>query len=260
MLARTLVAFVLAWLSTGQPPPGPAAQDAVRLSSPAARRGEETDGPSARDAVYPSRPTAQDDAYLSWSEEQAVRIGERFREDGRVGGFLDTRILSTDRSYNYKLRATWLTPLAIRAAARLAQLRELLTDDETRALVAEAEAVGDTVILVEIDPREGSGVIPLDWVAVLRPKAGEGEEVPRVRGESRPALRRVKALGGVAERDYSYDVFWVVFPLRTESGEPLFDEGTQEAELVVRIYEKEGRVSWPVPASIRERLAGAGEG
>ncbi len=26
--------------------------------------------------------------------------------DGRVGGWLDTRILSTDRAYNYKLAAT----------------------------------------------------------------------------------------------------------------------------------------------------------
>ena len=40
-----------------------------------------------------------------------------------MGGWLDTRILSTEHSYNYKLRATWLTPEVIRATARLAQVQ-----------------------------------------------------------------------------------------------------------------------------------------
>jgi hypothetical protein len=44
-----------------------------------------------------------------------------------------------------------------------------------------------------------------------------------------------------------------VFPLTTPDGQPLFRDGDDEAELVVRIYEREGRVTWPIPASIRER-------
>ena len=65
------------------------------------------------------------DAYLEWTEKQAVVTGKMMRSGGRVGGWLDTRILSTERSYNYKLRATWLTPEVIRATARLAPGQEL---------------------------------------------------------------------------------------------------------------------------------------
>ena len=63
----------------------------------------------------------------------------------------------------------------------------------------------------------------------------------------------LKALGGTADRDYSYDVFWVVFPLVDNDGEPLLSDTTKEAELIVRIYGKEGRVDWKIPASIRDR-------
>jgi len=81
-------------------------------------------------------------------------------EEGRVGGIFDTRILSTNRSYNYKLAAT---------------------------------------------------------------------------------LRR----------NFDYDRFWVVFPLTHADGTPVLPPDVREAELVVRIYEKEGRVRWSVPDSIR---------
>jgi len=60
-----------------------------------------------------------DQAYLQWSAAEAQRIGRSFREDGRVGGALDFRIVNTDRAYNYKLRATWLTDQVIRASAHL---------------------------------------------------------------------------------------------------------------------------------------------
>lgn len=50
-----------------------------------------------------------------------------------------------------------MTPDVIGANARLLQLSLRLSDDQTRKLVAEAEAIRDTVILVELDPREGSG-------------------------------------------------------------------------------------------------------
>jgi hypothetical protein len=194
------------------------------------------------------------------SAERAAALGKAMRADGRVGGWFDTRILSTDRSYSYKLRATWLTPDVIRATARLEQLRDYLTDDATRELVAEAEAAGDTVMMVEVDPQEGSGVIPLDWVTLLQPRREDERVVNPVRGSSVPRLRRVKALAGVEPRDYDYSVFWVVFPLVHADGSPLFTDAHDEAELIVRIYEKEGRVHWPIPQPIRDRAAALAAG
>ena len=194
--------------------------------------------------------------YLSWSMSRAETVGRSAYQRGRVGGFFDTRILSTNRAYNYRLAATWFTPDVIRASARLAQLRSRLSDDATRALVQEAEAAGDTVVLVEIDPREGSGVIPPTWEAFLQPR-----DLPdrAVAGTVVPALRNVRAFAGTMRRNYDYDQFWVVFPLAGADGAPLFPAEAQEAELVVRIHDKEGRVQWPIPDVIRQRLA-AGPG
>ncbi len=190
--------------------------------------------------------------FLSWSDKQASEIGKSMRVDGRVGGWLDTRVIGTENSYNYKLRSTWLTPEVIRASARIHQLQEALDDETAMELVRDAERRGDSVILVEIDPREGSGIVPNDWAAFLRAKSPDVSE-PAVRGVYQPELRTVKALSGTNRRDYAYDVFWLVFPLVTSEGVPLFGEEDREAELVVRIKGKEGRVSWPIPRSIRAR-------
>ena len=198
-------------------------------------------------------PQTQQEAYLSWSAEQAENVGKSMRSDGRVGGRFDTRILKTDRAYNYKLRATWLTPEVIRASARIEQLRSRLSDEQTRTLVAEAEAAGHTVILVEIDPREGSGVIPLDWRAVLQVTDWKPGMRESVLGASMPQLKVIKALAGVVRRDYSYDVFWVVFPLLDDTGVPVFADAVRDVELVVGIHDKEGAVRWPLPVSIRQR-------
>lgn len=198
-------------------------------------------------------PPDDADAYLAWTTREAQRIGQAMRVDGRVGGVFDLRGLHTDRAYNYKLRATWLTSDVIRAAARLAQESSGLTNDQTRALVAEADGAGDTVVLVEIDPREGSGVIPLEWFAFLGPRGGNPGEPGVVRGTSVPALRNARALSGTFRRDYAYEVFWIVFPLRTESGAPIFPIDVSEAELIVRIHDKEGRVRWRVPDAVRVR-------
>jgi hypothetical protein len=195
-----------------------------------------------------------DEEYLGWSAERAESIGKAAYQKGRVGGWFDSRLLKTERSYNYKLAATWLTPEVIRATARLLQLQRRLTPVETTALVRAGEEAGDTVVLVEIDPREGSGVIPLEWDAILQPRR-DREEVTPARGVSRPELRDVKALAGVMRRNYDYDRFWMVFPLQTGAGEPLFGEADTEAELVIRIYNHEGRVRFPIPSSIRARLA-----
>src|SRR3990172_4293907 len=94
-----------------------------------------------------AQSTAED--YLTWDAGKAHSIGDSTYERGRVGGYFDTRLLKTERSYNYKLAATWLTPDVIRATARLEQLRLRLSVEQARALVADAEAAGDTVIMVE---------------------------------------------------------------------------------------------------------------
>lgn len=209
---------------------------------------------------------AQDDAYLRWSGERASQLADEAYKAGKVGsrtllfwtGF-DRRLLKTERAQNYKLRATWFTPEVIRASARWAQLRSRLSDDDTRRLVAEAEQAGDTVMVVDIDPSEGSGVIPTDWEAFLRPKDAPQESGRFARGTPTDALRKVRALQTIRERNYDYDRYWVAFPLATEQGEPLFAADTPDAELIVRIYNREGSVVWPVPASIqaRARLAAA---
>jgi hypothetical protein len=201
------------------------------------------------------RALAQEpEAYLSWSAEQAVKTGKDWRANGRVGGVFDMRVIHTEHAYNYKLRATLMTPEAIRAAARLEQLRLRLTDEQTRALVAEADLPGRLVAMVELDAREGSGVIPLDWRAALQPKGVKDGAAQEVVGVNTPKLRHVKALAGVARRDYAYDVFWLVFPLANERGEPTLPPSADTVELVVGIYNKEGRVSWRLPDSLRQRL------
>jgi hypothetical protein len=195
-------------------------------------------------------PGAEDD-FLRWDARQAKAIALATRVNGQAGKSLDFRVTGTDRSYNYKLRATWMTPQVIRAVARLQQFAKALTGEETRKLVTEAEAAGEIVIQVEIDPREGSGVIPNDWVALLGTRTGQAAASRTVRGASKPKLRDLPALAGGAPRDYSYEVFWVVFPAKGEDGQPLFSAADKEAELSVRIHGKEGKVRWPVPDYIR---------
>ena len=194
-----------------------------------------------------------DDDFLRWDAKRAKTIALATRVNGQVGKSLDLRVIGTDRSYNYKLRATWMTPPVIRAVARLQQIAKALTDEETRKLVAEAEEAGEIVIQVEIDPREGSGVIPNDWVALLGTRSEQGTVSRAVRGASKPQLRGVPALAGGAPRDYSYEVFWLLFPANGEDGHPLFATSDKEAELSVRIHGKVGKVRWPIPDYTRGR-------
>jgi hypothetical protein len=187
------------------------------------------------------------DAWLSWTSREAQQVGRAAYVRGRVGGIFDTRLLKTERSYNYKLAATWLRPDVIRASARLVQLAERLPDTAARALVTEAEAAGGTVVMVEIDPREGSGIIPGDWLAFLQPILPGGVEGAPVRGRNEPALRDVRALAGVLRRNYDYDRFWVVFPDKREDGAPTIPPEATGLELIVRIFDREGRVRWDLP-------------
>lgn len=197
-----------------------------------------------------------DNEFLRLDAKRASTTGLSMRVNGEVGRNFDLRVISTDRSINYKLRATWMTPEAIRACARLEQLSKGLTDAEAVRLAAEAERAGDTVILVELDPREGSGVIPRDWTATLsaRPQPDKASKVSR--GANVPALRELPALRGFGRRDYAYEIFWIVFNLHVD-GESLFGD-EREAELLVRVYDKVGRVRWPIPESIRTKAQAIG--
>jgi hypothetical protein len=194
------------------------------------------------------------DGYLELTLKQAIAIANAQRVSGQVGGSLDFRGTATDRSYNYKLRATWMTPEVIRAVARIQQLTHGLTEAETRKLVSDAESAGDTVMMIELHGREGSGVIPSEWEAMFGPVGARADLKRNVRGRNSPLLRDVPALVGGDRRDYAYDVFWMIFPLRTEMSASLFQPADTEAELTVRIYEKIGRVHWQIPASIRNRI------
>lgn len=198
-----------------------------------------------------TRTRAAGDDYLSWSADQVQRIAKSTRRTGKVGSRFNERLLKTERAVNYKLIATWMSPEVIRATARWLQIDKRLSADRTRALVAEAEAAGDTVFMIELDPREGSGVIPADWEAYLQARGADPATGGSVRGVSVPRLRDVAALGGIERRNYDYDRFWVVFPLAGDGGRPIFGSGASEAELVTRVYSQEERTYWPVSDGIR---------
>lgn len=197
---------------------------------------------------------ASDDAFLAWPRRDAMAIVEGMRRTDNVGNRMSFRGLKTDRAINYKLRATWLTPDVVRATARAIQLDERLSPSDARRLVEEAEAAADTVFFVEIDPNEGSGIVPLDWTAILQPRGLPRGAAGAVRGVLAPKLREVRALGGLFKRDYAYDAFWISFRLTPEERAVLFAPAVTEVELVVSIQGREAIVSWPVLAVIRDRL------
>ena len=203
--------------------------------------------------VVASMPTlfAQpDDAWLQWPEKTALEVGRRMRVTGRVGGRWGIRGMHTERAMNYELRATWMTPEVLRASARMAQLRGRRSAAEATRLLHEVEAAADTIVMVELDPREGSGVIPLDWAAYLQPKGAAPDSGRAVVGTLLKNARDYPAFAGVEKRDYDFDVFLLGFPLRDAEGRFVLADTTQ-AELVIRLNSSEGRVSWTVPESIR---------
>jgi hypothetical protein len=192
------------------------------------------------------------DAFLTWPRDRAEALAKGTRAKDNAGKiWWDTRGTRTERSARYDVVATWMTPEVIRATARVLQLRTGLSAEATKALVAEAERPGETIVMIEIDPHEGSGVIPLDWQAYLRPYADEKGVEGAVAGTGTPRLRDMRALAGIERRNYAYDRFWMVFPLKNGDGRPLFGPQAAQAELIVRIYDKEARVAWPIPASFR---------
>ncbi|HUR81857.1 MAG TPA: hypothetical protein VM733_13915 [Thermoanaerobaculia bacterium] len=193
-------------------------------------------------AQHSANPKSSDEeAYLSWSAAQSERVAQALYKRGRVGSFLGDRgPLQTERAQNYKLAATLFSADAIQATARTVQIHSRLSPEQTRRLVSEACAVNGLVVMIELDPREGSGVIPLDWEAFLQPK---GQPEHAVAGVNTPALRNVKGLAGVLRRNYDYDRFWMVFPSGPDVAYAKPD--VTSIELVVRINDQEGRVDWP---------------
>jgi len=188
-------------------------------------------------------PVHPDSSYLRWDAKRAKDIALSMRQKGQVGKSLDFRVIHTERSFNFKLRATWFTPDVIRARARLVQLKERLSDDETRQLVAEAEQAADVIVLLEIDPREGSGIIPAGWTAFLEPKGPEAGAQASLRGTSNPKLKELKALAGGFTRDYAYDEFWMTFDDAGDR-ESVRSPASPGMELVVQIHNKTGKVRW----------------
>jgi hypothetical protein len=112
--------------------------------------------------------------------------------------------------------------------------------DAIEPLVANLHGVGETIVLIEIDPDEGSGVIPLDWEAFLQPRHAPERGVA---GRQVVALADSKLLAAAFPRNYDYDRFWVSFPISL-AGSPLYRTDDEHAELVVRIYGREGSVRW----------------
>ena len=199
-----------------------------------------------------------DDSWLQWTEGTTVEIGRSMRVSGRVGGFWGVRGLHTERAQNFKLRATWFTPEVLRASVRFAQLRDRRLPTAARESLRTAQQLADTVIMIELDPREGSGVIPLDWAAYLQPEGVDPTSGRSSRGTLIREARGNPAFEGVEKRDYDYDVFWLGFSLRDSDNRFLL-AGATNAELVVRIHSSEGRVSWPIPLSVRGQFEGSHE-
>jgi hypothetical protein len=191
----------------------------------------------------------------TWSPKQAEAIIQKMLVKGRVPGSRGASLLNTSQAKSYKLRALWVTPEVIAASARMIQLQERLTEEQTRALVEEADLPGYTIILIDLDPDEGSGVIPPDWITFLQPKGVAADSGRAVRGLEKPGFSEKKALARVMRRDYAYDRLWVQFSLETDAGAALFSSSDQEAELIVQIRGREERVKWPIPDSIRAKLA-----
>lgn len=208
----------------------------------------------ASDLSFAQSGNVDQESYLTWSIKTANKIGKQMRQKGKVGSSFSLRGLNTQRAINYKLRATLMTPEMIRASARFQQLRNRLTDDQTRALVKEADNSGDLVVMIEIDPNEGSGVVPRDWRVFLQPKGQRPDTDGAISGTKAQHLRNVKALTGVFRRKYDYDVFMVTFPLVDENKKQLISPDIGAIEILVGIENSEGRVAWRMPESIRAKI------
>ncbi len=180
------------------------------------------------------------------SEKRARETIAAMRVNGRVGGSFDLRVTATDRSYNYKLRATWLTPQVFEAAGAVLESAKGMAAGDAQRLLQEFTSEPAHYVLVELDPREGSGVIPRDWLSRFGPK---GVPERQVVGQVVAQEGGWRALMGAFPRDYAYDVFIVRFPVTTSDGTSVLQPADKEAQLMVRIYSKGGAVDWRVPTA-----------
>lgn len=179
--------------------------------------------------------------FVRLTEKQARQTITDFRKNGQVGGSFDLRGTRTDRSYDYKLRATWIANEVSRSAARILMLARGFSEEKARTALLTMEP-GKTYVLVEIDPREGSGVIPRSWTSHFGSNGSSESQVSGVVLASEGAwLDLVSAF----PRDYSYGVFLVEFPVDVQRS--ALRSGNNEVELTVRIYDKIGRVRWRIP-------------
>lgn len=198
---------------------------------------------------------AQSEDYLKWDLKQAEKVGKSNRTSGRTNNAAPFyRVMTRERAKYYQLRVTLFTPDVIRASARFQQLNNRLTNDQTKALVAQAEAVGDLVALVEVDPAEGSGVVPVDWRIFLQPGGFVVGNEGAVAGIKAPELRQMKLFSGVTRRDYEYDAFWVIFPLVDGNKKPFFGESVNTIEVSIGIESSEGKLSWTITPDLRARI------
>jgi len=184
--------------------------------------------------------------YRSLSEKQARNLINSARVSGRVGGAFDLRITGTDRSFNYKLRATWITQDVVSALARVLVAAKGVPEEKALSTLRALD--GDWYyFLLELDPREGSGVIPNDWVARFGPQAQPSRAII---GEILPETETWNLIAGAFPRDYAYDVFLVRVAKKTGDHRTLETNDTK-AELTVGIYNKVGHVHWLVPEDRR---------
>jgi len=181
--------------------------------------------------------------FLQWSPEQARKALLAHRRSGHAGKSLDLRVTSTHRAFRYKVRATLWTPEALQGAVRLLQLRDRMPDAETIQMLAELEALPFHVLTIEIDPDEGSGVIPMSETRFFLQRRGDPEASVRPAEAREVEARDVFRKAG--KRDYAYDLFVVAFPRLLREGEPLLTEPAGELELVVDIAGKSEILSFP---------------
>ena len=124
------------------------------------------------------------DDYLAWPRDRAEALAKSTRAKDSAGQtWWDTRGTRTERSARYKVVATWMTPEVIRATARVLQLRDGLSAEATKALVAEADRRGS-------DDRDGRD----------RSSRRIGRDSTRLAGLSGP-IRGGKGIDGSGRRD-----------------------------------------------------------
>ena len=214
------------------------------LVPPSARaQGGGTPATAASPGGAAASPAASE-PFLRWSEAEARRAVLDARRSGSAGGLLDGRVNDTHRAYRYKVRATLWTPRALRGAVRLAALRDRLGDAEALAMLAAVEARPLQLASIEIDPVEGSGILPRDETRFFLQRPGD--EAASVHPVEAPELSALPLFRKFEKRDWAYELLVVAFPRELASGEALAGPAVRALELVVDIAGKVERLTFPI--------------